>query len=295
MSQQAPRTAVEVTGHTQLVGLFGWPVEHSISPPMQNAALLAVGLDWCYLPFAVPPERLADALRGVQALGFRGVNATVPHKQALLSLVDELTPEAQAIGAVNTLLLGPRTVGHNTDAAGFLHALRDTGYHPEGQRVLMLGAGGAARAVGYALLSAGARLTILNRTVDRAVALAADLSAVLSDTSIEAGALDQSVLAQRAPQAELVVNTTMVGMSPHGGACPWPDEVPYPEGVPLFDLIYSPPETRLMALARRTGAQATNGLTMLVHQGAEAFRLWTGVEPPVDVMLRACLHALGRS
>ncbi|MHB1319575.1 MAG: shikimate dehydrogenase family protein, partial [Anaerolineae bacterium] len=205
-----------------------------------------------------------------------------------------LTPEARAIGAVNTLLLGPRTVGHNTDAAGFLHALHDTGFSPGGRRVLMLGAGGAARAVGYALLSAGARVTILNRTAERAAALASDLAVSLPGANVEAGTLDPTVLASRAPQSELVVNTTVVGMSPRGDVCPWPDGVPYPTGAPLFDLIYSPPETRLMALARETGAQATNGLMMLVHQGAEAFRLWTGVEPPVELMLQACLHALGR-
>ena len=295
MSDQGPCTAISLTGHTRLVGLFGWPVEHSISPPMQNAAFSALGMDWCYLPFAVPPERLPDAVRGVRALGLVGVNATVPHKQALLSLVDVLTPEAQAIGAVNMLLLGEQTVGHNTDAAGFMRALRETGFAPESRHVLMLGAGGAARAVAYALLAAGATLTILNRTEERAVALAQDLKTVVAGAIVEAGSLEPAVLSARTPQAELIVNTTVVGMSPQDDDCPWPVCVPYPAGVPLFDLIYTPPETRLMALARQSGARATNGLTMLVHQGAEAFRLWTGVEPPVDIMLQACLHALGRS
>ncbi len=295
MSDQGPRTAISLTGHSRLVGLFGWPVEHSISPPMHNAAFSALGMDWCYVPFAVPPECLPDAVRGVRALGLAGVNATVPHKQALLSLVDALTTEAQAIGAVNTLLLGEQTVGHNTDAAGFMRALRETGFAPESRHVLMLGAGGAARAVGYALLTAGATLTILNRTEERAAALAQDLKTVVAGAIVEAGSLEPGVLSAHAHQADLVVNTTVVGMSPHSAGCPWPVGVPYPAGVPLFDLIYTPPETRLMALARQSGAHATNGLTMLVHQGAEAFRLWTGVEPPVDIMLQACLHALGRS
>jgi shikimate dehydrogenase len=295
MSIATPNSAIALTGHTQLVGLFGWPVEHSVSPAMHNAAFSALWMDWCYLPFAVPPERLADAVQGVRALGLRGVNATVPHKQALLALVDDLTPEARAIGAVNTLLLGERMLGHNTDAAGFLRALRETGQDPAERHVLMLGAGGAARAVGYALLSAGARLSIHNRTVERALSLAADLRRALPGAAVEAASLEREVLAQRAAVADLVVNATVVGMSSHGEGSPWPDEVPYPWGVPLFDLIYSPPETRLMSLARQAGAPATNGLAMLVYQGAESFRLWTGVEPPADVMLQACLHALGRS
>jgi len=294
MTMQPPCSAITVTGRTQLVGLFGWPVEHSISPPMHNAAFASLGMDWCYLPFGVPPTCLADAVRGVRALGLRGVNATVPHKQALLELVDELTAEARAIGAVNTLILGERTIGHNTDAAGFMQALREAGLLPQEKSVLVLGAGGAARAVVYALAAAKAHVTVLNRTPERAEALAHDLCQVLPGAYIEPGPLEPAALAWQAVRAELIVNTTTVGMSSHGGGSPWPEQVPYPDGVPLYDLIYSPPETPLMALARRHGAQATNGLGMLVHQGAESFRVWTGIDPPVDVMYRAGMHALGR-
>jgi shikimate dehydrogenase len=296
MTDMAP-SGLMITGHTQLVGLLGWPVEHSISPPMHNAAFLSLGMDWCYLPFAVRPEALAVALSGARALGLRGLNATVPHKQALLSLVDELTPEARAIGAVNTIrmdnrLQGDRLVGHNTDAAGFMRALRETGFAPEGCRALVLGAGGAARAIGYGLAGAGARIMLLNRTPERAVSLAADLRAAVPEANVDAAPLTQAEIARVAPEADLVVNTTSVGMWPHTDATPWPEEVPFPERGLLFDLIYNPPETRLMAQARAQGARAENGLTMLVHQGAEAFRLWTGVEPPVDIMQAACLRAI---
>ena len=292
MTQDNDLPRLAITGHTQLVGLLGWPVEHSISPPMHNAAFASCGMDWCYLPFAVPPDSLAEALRGARALGLRGLNATVPHKQALLGLVDELTPEAQAIGAVNTLLLEESLVGHNTDAAGFMRALRETGFHPEGCRALVLGAGGAARAIGYGLANAGARITLLNRTPERAIALAADLRAAVDGAHVDAAPLTEPEIRRLASDVDLVVNTTSVGMWPHTDATPWPEDVTFPVGALLFDLIYNPPETRLMAQARAQGARAENGLMMLVHQGAEAFRLWTGVEPPVDVMRTACLYAL---
>lgn len=274
-----------ITGHTRLVGLFGWPVEHSISPAMHNAAFAFLGMDWCYVPFAVRPEALEAAVRGVQALGLCGVNATVPHKQALLSLVDTLTEEAQAIGAVNTLLIGERLVGHNTDATGFIRALTETGFAPHGAHALILGAGGAARAIGYALVKHGARLTIVNRTVERAQALAADLQAVQPQTTIQAMPLEEATLQALASRVDLVVNATSVGMWPHEEATPWPESVPFPPKALLFDLIYNPPITRLMEQARTQGAYAVNGLMMLVHQGAEAFRLWTGVEPPIAVMV----------
>ena len=159
-------------GIARMTGLVGWPVEHSVSPAMHNAAYAAVGLDWCYLPFPVPPERLAEAIARVRALGMAGVNVTVPHKQAVLSLMDELSPAAAAIGAVNTVIVADgRLVGHNTDAAGFLRALREAGCEPTGLPTLVLGAGGAARAVVYALLGVGADVTVLNRTPQRAEAL----------------------------------------------------------------------------------------------------------------------------
>ncbi len=291
MSVSRIRTSVTVTGHTQMVGLLGWPVEHTISPAMHNAAFAALGMDWCYVPFAVPPARLKEALRGVSALGLRGMNATVPHKQALVHLVDELSPEARAIGAVNTLLMGDKIRGHNTDASGFLRALSEA-HMSEADTALILGAGGAARAVGYALLSRGTRLVILNRTGERATALASDLRKALPGPQVDASVLRPETLAACAPRVDLIVNTTIVGMSPQAGECPWPSEVAYPGSVPLFDLIYTPRETRLMALARQSGARAANGLGMLVHQGAEAFRLWTGTEPPVDAMREACQDAL---
>lgn len=285
--------AVPIMGHTRLVGLFGWPVEHSVSPPMHNAALNACGLDWAYIPFAVHPGAIREALEGVRALGLRGVNATVPHKQTLLPLVDELTPAARAIQAVNTVIIDDGHItGHNTDARGFLRALADAGFDPVGKRALMLGAGGAARAAAYALSSSGAQLTILNRTAARAEALASDMRAALPGAKIGAGPLTEDEVEASSQGVDLVVNATSLGMWPHVERSPWP-ELPFPADALLFDMIYNPRQTRLMDTAQRAGARAIDGLRMLVHQGAEAFTLWTGVEAPVDVMLQACIDVLG--
>lgn len=261
---------------------------------MHNAAFRALGLDWCYLPFAVPPAHVADALAGVRGLGLRGINVTVPHKQAVSALVDELTPEARAIGAVNTVLVrGERLVGHNTDAAGFLRALREAGFAPEGCSALVLGAGGAARAAVYALARVGARVVLLNRTPQRADALVADLRAVVEGARLEAGGLDAQTAQQEASRCQLVVNATSLGMWPQVETSPWPEEVAFPAGVLLFDLVYNPRQTRFVRLARESGARAVDGLRMLVHQGAEAFALWTGAAPPVEIMYAACAAILG--
>ena len=292
-SRQQPSECV-ISGRTQIVGVIGWPIEHSVSPAMHNAAFRALGLDWCYLPFAVPPAHVADALAGVRGLGLRGINVTVPHKQAVSALVDELTPEARAIGAVNTVLVrGERLIGHNTDAAGFLRALREAGFAPEGCSALVLGAGGAARAAVYALARVGARVVLLNRTPQRADALVADLRAVVEGARLEAGGLDAQTAQQEASRCQLVVNATSLGMWPQVETSPWPEEVAFPAGVLLFDLVYNPRQTRFVRLARESGARAVDGLRMLVHQGAEAFALWTGAAPPVEIMYAACAAILG--
>lgn len=282
------------SGHTQIVGLMGWPVEHSVSPAMHNAAFRAMGLDWCYVPLPVEPSRVREALAGVRALGLRGVNVTVPHKEAVASLVDELTPAARAIGAVNTVTArGGDLVGHNTDVGGFLRALREAGFTPEGCSALVLGAGGAARAVVYGLASVEARVTILNRTERRAHLLAAEFAGVGEDARLKGGPLDGETLGRVAGRSQLVINATSLGMWPRVDASPWPRELPFPRGAFLFDLVYNPRETLFMRQARCSGASAVDGLRMLVHQGAEAFQLWTGVEPPVEAMYAACTAALG--
>lgn len=285
---------IEINGQTQLLGIIGWPVEHSLSPTMHNAAFAALGLNWVYLPLSVPPGRVEAALRGLLALGFRGANVTVPHKEAVMPHLGCITEVAQAIGAVNTLVVGEdgRLTGDNTDGAGFLAALREAGFEPQGCRALVLGAGGAARAVVYALATAGAQVTVLNRTSSRAEALIQHLAPAVPPSSLSSQLLHREILAEEATHADLLVNATPVGMWPHGEGSPWPDDLPLPSHLTVFDLVYNPLETQLLRQARRVGARTIGGLGMLVHQGALAFELWTGRLPPLEVMRAACERVL---
>lgn len=263
---------------------------------MHNAAFAALGLDWCYVPLPVHPAHLADAVRGLAALGFRGANVTAPHKETVVPFVTRLSAEAAALGAVNTLIFEttdpaapPVVVGENTDHIGFLAALESAGWSPgDCRRAVVVGAGGAARAVVYALRRATrARITVLNRTPQRARTLARQF-----DPEIEVLPLEDELLVECARRADLLVQTTPIGTWPHVQGTVWPEGVPIPKELCVFDLVYNPPDTRLMRQARASGAQAVGGLEMLVHQGARSFFLWTGQDPPLDVMRAACLRAL---
>ncbi|MFN8379211.1 MAG: shikimate dehydrogenase [Anaerolineae bacterium] len=265
------------------VGVVGWPVEHSISPAMHNAAFAALGMtDWLYDRMAIPPDILRLSLREFVDHGYVGVNITVPHKEAALALTrpDEL---AKAVGAVNTIDFRTRT-GTNTDVIGFISDLQSNDVPLKNEQVLLLGAGGAARAAAYGLVRAGARLAIANRTPERAERLKADLG-------IDAAILKLDELTQFVPS--LIVNCTTVGMYPHIDQSPWPDDIPFPSDVTAYDMVYRPRRTRFLEQAEAAGARAIGGLGMLVRQGAASFRIWTGVEPPVDVMTRAAEAALG--
>jgi shikimate dehydrogenase len=237
---------------------------------------------------------VAAKVGDLQRKGYRGANVTIPHKQAVIPYLDQVTDAAQTIGAVNTILFeGDRTLGHNTDAGGFLGALRAAGCEPAGLRAIVLGAGGAARAVVYALVSAGCPVSIYNRTTVRAQALAADLHQVAKTQ----GAHRPEAIHAHLPeldlgQFDLLINTTSVGMWPETGASPWPEGLPLPPEWIVVDLVYNPRDTRLLAEARAAGATPIGGLGMLVHQGALAFQLWTGHTPPLDIMYAAASSAL---
>ncbi len=277
-----------------MIGLIGYPVEHSLSPAMHNAAFAALGLNYRYLPLPVRAEYLEEAMAGLRALGFVGANVTVPHKEAVMGYLDEVSPEARAIGAVNTIVLKEeRLVGHNTDGLGFIAALREGGFRIRGRRAIVLGAGGAARAVVYALVTAGAEVVVFNRTLSRAKALAHSLSPHLPPThAIIVLPLIKEALAQHASSAHLLVNATPLGMWPEVETSPWPERLPFPPHLTVFDLVYNPRKTALLRVAQAAGAKAISGLGMLVHQGAEAFCLWTGEDPPIEVMYQAAIEGL---
>ena len=263
----------------QRVGLLGWPLGHSVSPAMHNAAFEALGLDWRYEALAVPPERLAERVSVWLADGYRGFNVTVPHKRAVLGLqeVTQVDPAVKAIGAANTLIRQPdgKLGATNTDWRGFADEVQAQGIAVRGICCLVLGTGGSAQAVAYALHRLGAAsITFVSRRPTG------------QPDTIGYEALSRFV------EVGLVINCTPVGMAPHVEASPWPDGVPFPKGAAIYDLIYNPPVTRLMAQAREAGAHAVGGLGMLVRQGALSFEQWTGVAPPLDVMERAAQQAL---
>jgi len=324
-------TLPPIDGCTKLVGLIGWPVEHSLSPVMHNRAFDALRLNWCYVPLPVPPGQIEVAVRGLAALGFHGANMTVPHKQAVMPALDSIALSARQLGAVNTIVVersSKDTVtigGYNTDTQGFIAALQEGGFEPEKEgRAVVVGAGGAARAVVSGLLWSGiGEITVLNRTLERAQALVSDLEPLprpLPDppqsppklggkweredspfppreggrgVRLRALPLTPETLVESTRVADLLVNATTVGMWPHMDGSVWPDTVPIPAHLTVFDLVYNPPETRLLRQARESGARAIGGLGMLVWQGALAFEMWTGAVAPVEVMREACEQALG--
>ena len=279
-------TALRLTGKTRVLAVFGCPVEHSLSPAMHNAAIRALGLDLVYVPFRVEPERLPDAVAGVRAMGFLGVNLTIPLKERAVSLVDGLTEAAARVESVNTLWWKEGLLmGDSTDGPGFISSLEEAGGLPE--TALVLGAGGSGRAICFALAQRGVRIILANRTPERARRLAAELG----EAGVRVIPMDADTLKEACRKADLVVNCTSVGMSPNIGVSPLPAEA-IRGGQTVYDLVYNPPETRLLADARAAGARAINGVRMLVHQGAYSFRLWTGIQPPLDVMEAAVMEGL---
>ena len=287
---------MQIDGKTELIGLLGWPISHSKSPPMHNAAARVAGLNLCYVPLPVNPAAVKDALAGLPALGFKGVNVTVPHKQAVMPFLDEIDPAAAAIGAVNTIKISgrnenegyaPHLSGYNTDWVGFRDDLVLNGIPFKGRDAIVLGAGGSARAIVYALLQAGCRVFLCARRQAQARTLIDALRPHFPAGKImfmDIGHLDQATAKVESP---LIVNTTPVGMVPHVERSVWPQGLHFPAGSFLYDLIYNPAETLLMTQARAAGCGVQNGLGMLVGQGAEAFRLWTGVEPDRNAMTQA--------
>ena len=250
---------------------------------MHNAAFAALGLDYTYVALRVRPVDLRRAIQGARALGFAGLNVTVPHKEAVLSLLDGLSPTARAVGAVNTIVRrGDRLKGENTDAPGFLRAVAKLGFRARGKRAVLLGAGGSARAVAWALGGAGiARLTILNRTPRRAVALAARVRRGC-DASVVVGSLESTGSADLLEDADIVVNCTSLGLD--GRTTPPVAIAATPRHCLFYDLVYSSEPTPLVRKARRDGRRAESGLGMLVEQAALAFRIWTGRTAPVATM-----------
>lgn len=283
----------KINPETRKTGVVGFPVKHSVSPAMQNAAFLASGMNYIYLSFEVKPEDIGEALNALGILGFRGINLTIPHKETSIPFLDEISPEAAKIKAVNTVLFEEgKKKGFNTDIEGFLRPLvSEAGWSPAGQKAVVLGAGGAARAVVFSLLDSGAEeVVIANRSPGRAGELAGLMRSLFPCSIIRHIPAGGGAAGDEISSASLLVNCTPLGMS---GEIPLDSAACLKPGIIVYDLVYNPPETPLMAAARERGAGVIGGLGMLVYQGAGSFRIWTSAEPPLDVMKKACAEAAG--
>jgi len=280
-----------ITGRTKNLAVIGYPIHHSLSPTMQNAALGRAGLDYVYAALSVAPDNLAAAVAGLKALEFRGFNVTIPHKTTVMKYLDEVDSSAQIIGAVNTVVNDDgRLKGYNTDALGFIHALRDAGFTPRDKCAVVLGAGGAAKAVTQSLLAAQvAELIVGARNGEKAHDFAKMFAAHGNVCGFEWKSAEFVAALSR---ADLLVNTTPLGMCPNVDAMPPLDLSRLKTSAFVYDIIYTPAQTRLLKEAASAGHRTLNGENMLVWQGAEAFRLWTGRMPDTELMMNVLREQL---
>jgi len=286
---------MEISANTRLCAVIGDPVEHSLSPDIQNAAFRQAGLDFTYVAFHVLRGRLLHALNGVRALGIRGLSVTIPHKVEIIPFLDEVAPEASYVGSVNTVVNdNGRLIGHSTDGHGAIRAFESKGVQVAGKSVLVLGSGGAARAIAFALAVVKPKPTIQSLGVipKELEKLTDDLTA-RTGTPVSSDLLTGGSLAEAIPQTEIIVHATPVGMAPKTGECLVPSELLRPDLV-VFDAVYTPLKTRLLENAEKAGARIVPGLGMFVHQGAIQFELWTGERAPVEIMEQTVTAALAR-
>jgi shikimate dehydrogenase len=283
-----------ISGKTKVCGIFGDPVEHSISPAMHNAAFCKLGLDMVYVPFSVKREDLKRAVEGLRALNMRGMNVTLPHKIAVIPLLDEIDAQAGKIGAVNTIVNEAGVLkGYNTDGEGFLRALTAADITVENKNILVIGAGGAARSIAFVLADRGAVITLMNRHPGAARELADWLfSSFRREVKVEE--LNPGNIRDCVEKTDVLINTTSVGMTPGVKDTPVPGAFLKKE-LNVIDIIYNPVRTRLLDEAEKAGAAIMSGLEMLVWQGAAAFELWSGEKAPVEVMRQAAAGALEKN
>lgn len=277
----------EITGHTRLTGLLGSPVAHSISPLMHNESFRMLGLDYVYLCFDVPEDNLETVFNGLKKLDIAGFNCTMPDKTLICQLVDDLSPAASMIGAVNTVVNdNGKFIGHNTDGIGYMQSVKDAGYDITGSTMTLLGAGGAASSIFVQAALDGVKniniFSIKDRFWEKAERM---VEAVNKNTDCTARLMelgDDALLADSIADSQILTNATSVGMAPNVDGCIVSDNSMLPEGLIVSDVIYNPMETKLLKMAKERGCKTFNGMYMLLYQGAEAFKIWTGREMPVE-------------
>lgn len=280
-----------INGKTKVCAIIGDPVDHSLSPVMHNAAFKKLGLNLIYVAFPVTKNELKDAVSGIKSLGLRGLNVTMPHKHAVMKHLDTVDSTAKSIGAVNTILNSQgKLTGYNTDGIGAMIALQENGVPTEEKKMVILGAGGAAKAIAYQAAQDVETLSILNRTKEKAEQLAKDLTKNFGK-NVNSGTLSHETLKKELEDADILVNATSVGMHPDTTNSPVPSDLLKPD-MCLMDIIYNPMETKLAKEAKTAGAKVVSGIEMLVYQGAAAFEIWTNCPAPVEVMKKAALAKL---
>ncbi len=280
---------MNITGHTKLTGLLGSPVAHSISPLMHNESFKQLDLDYVYLCFDVGTDGLKSAVEGLKTIGIHGFNLTMPNKNLMCELVDDMSPAARMIGAINTVLNdNGRLIGHNTDGVGYMQAVKDAGHDIIGSQMTLLGAGGAATAIAaQAALDGVATLNIFSikdQFYDRAQKLVDNINSTTSCKASLFDLADKTALNDSIASSQILTNGTSVGMAPNIDNCIITDESVFRENLIVSDVIYNPKETKLLSIAKSHGCKTFNGLYMLLYQGAEAFKIWTGKDMPVDIV-----------
>ena len=282
---------MRISGATKIYGVIGDPIEHSLSPIIQNAAFEAAGLDSTFLAFKVKSAEVERAINGMRGLGIQGINVTMPHKNEVIKFLDGVEENARQLNAVNTIKNDKgKLYGFNTDGVGALNALRENGFDPKGKKVALLGAGGAARAIAYAIARETEELAIVNRTLNSAAELA---NMIYQNFNSKVCAYTLSPLAIKGTlsEAELLINTSSVGMKPNEARSPvnkrW-----LRSDLAVMDIVYNPVETKLAKEAKSAGAKVISGVEMLIYQGAASFEIWTGKKAPVEVMREAALNQL---
>lgn len=287
---------MNITGKTKILGIFGCPITHTLSPLMHNTAIDKIGLDMVYLPFEVEHKDLENAVDAIRALNIIGVNITIPHKESVIKFLDEVSDDAKLIGAVNTIVnKNGRLIGYNTDGDGYLASLkRELDFNVKGKNVLILGAGGAARAILFAIAKKDAKkIVIANRTIKRANSLKNEFKRHFKNLEILASGIDEQDLKKHLADVHLIINTTSMGMNDKGDL-----NIPFdiiPKKAIVSDIVYKPLLTKFLKNAERFGIKTHSGLGMLVEQGALSFKLWTKKDMPKDTVYKTLQKTLARS
>jgi shikimate dehydrogenase len=280
-----------LSGKTKICAVIGDPIAHTLSPTIQNAAFKHLKLDFVYLAFRVKANDLENAMQGIRELGIHGLNITMPHKNTVVNYLDEMDPTVQFLGSANTILNREgKLSGFNTDGVGALQALRENGVDLAEKKVLLLGAGGAAKAIAFSLAPEVGELTVLNRATEKATKLAEALRQI-SDKTITGGSLSRDVISKNMADSDALINATSVGMRPAAGQSVVPPQS-LRSDLTVMDIVYNPIETKLAKDAKAAGAKVINGVEMLIHQGAASFKIFTGKSAPIEVMRKAALNKL---